>query len=165
MLFRSVGSDNNDTLVVVPKPTATNPSSTIYSNGMGGGFWSNISTWSTTEAPTVLNVVEIKSGDTVLFDKYANTDAVLFIYKQMRSADRVVQAAWSKYSFGSDMIHDAIAIEDTLYLLRLQIVNSTATLIVDSMPLTIDPTPPPAFLEQPRMDHRYVFKEIGRAHV
>ena len=153
-----VGSDNNDTLVVVPKPTATNPSSTIYSNGMGGGFWSNISTWSTTEAPTVLNVVEIKSGDTVLFDKYANTDAVLFIYKQMRSADRVVQAAWSKYSFGSDMIHDAIAIEDTLYLLRLQIVNSTATLIVDSMPLTIDPTPPPAFLEQPRMDHRYVFK-------
>lgn len=153
-----IGSDNNDTLVVVPKPTATDPTATISSNGMGGGFWSNSSTWSTTEAPTVLNTVEVKSGDTLIFDKYANTDGVLFIYKQMRSADRVVQAAWSRYSFGSDIIHDAVSIEDTMYILRMHTVNSVNYLVVDSMPLSIDPSPPPAFQEQPRLDHRYVFK-------
>lgn len=153
-----VGSDNNDTLVIVPQPTATDPTTTIASNGLGGGFWSTPSTWSGNRVPTPLNNVQILSGDSVIFDGYSNTDGALFVYRQMRVADKIIQSAWTRYSFGTDIINDAIAIEDTLYILRTTTISGTHTLIVESMPLTSDPSAPATFVEQPRMDHRHVIK-------
>lgn len=153
-----VGSDNNDTLVIVPQPTATDPTTTITTNGLGGGFWSTPSTWSGNKVPTPQNNVQILSGDSVTFDGYSNTDGALFVYRQMRVADKIIQSAWTRYSFGTDIINDAIAIEDTLYILRTTTISGTHTMIVESMPLTSDPSAPATFVEQPRMDHRHVIK-------
>lgn len=152
-----VGSDNNDTLVVVPEPTATDPTSTITSNGLGGGLWSNPSTWIGNKVPGPTNTTVISSGDTVVFDSYGKRNS-LFVYRQMRVADKIIQSAWTRYSFGSDIINDAIAIDDTLYILRYRTASGTTTLIVESMPLTSDPSPPASFTEQPRLDHRHVIK-------
>jgi hypothetical protein len=157
-----IGSDNNDTLVVIPTPTATDPTATITSNGLGGGFWSNPSTWAGGKTPTPSNPVTIASGDVVIFDGYADTDGTIFVYRQVRVADKIVQSAWTRYTFGADVISDAIAVEDTLYLLRGTTISGTHHLVVESMQLTQDPLPPATLTEQPRMDHRHVI--IGGSH-
>lgn len=153
-----VGSDNNDTLVVIPFPTATDPTATITSNGVGGGLWSNPATWAGGKVPTPTNPVVIASGDVVNFDAYATSDGTLFVYRQVRVSDKIVQSAWTRYSFGADIINDAIAVEDTLYVLRGVVISGTLNLVIESMPLTSDPLPPATFVEQPRMDHRHVIR-------
>jgi hypothetical protein len=153
-----VGSDNNDTLVVIPQPTTTDPTSTIYSNGVGGGFFSNPSTWSGNKGPGPSNTTVISTGDVVNFDSYGNTDGSLYVYRSTRVADKLVQSAWTRYSFGGDIINDAIVIDDTLYILRTATISSNLNLLIDSMPLTSDPLAPASFTEQPRLDHRHVIR-------
>ena len=153
-----IGSDNNDTLVVVPQPTTTDPTSTITSNGVGGGFFSNPSTWVGNKCPTPTNTTIIAMGDIVIFDGYGNTDGSLYVYRSTRVADKLVQSAWTRYSFGGDIINDAIVIDDTLYILRTTLISSNLNMIVESMPLTSDPLAPASFSEQPRLDHRHVIK-------
>jgi len=153
-----IGSDNNDTLVVVPQPTTTDPTSTITSNGVGGGFFSNPSTWVGNKCPTPTNTTIIATGDIVIFDGYGNTDGSLYVYRSTRVADKLVQSAWTRYSFGGDIINDAIVIDDTLYILRTTLISSNLNMIVESMPLTSDPLAPASFSEQPRLDHRHVIK-------
>ncbi len=153
-----VGSDNNDTLVVVPQPTTTDPTATITSNGLGGGLWSNPSTWAGGKCPGPSNTAVIASGDVVIFDGYADTDRTLYVYRQVRVAEKIVQSAWTRYTFGVDILMDCVAIEDTLYILRQTTISGSNNIVVESMQLTQDPLPPATLVEQPRMDHRHVVR-------
>jgi len=152
------GSDNSDTIVVVPKPTATDFSLTIESFGKGfAGYWSDTTVWLGGLCPVIGQaVVIISQGDTVIFDKYPNSDGSLFIYRSMRAQDKIIQSAWSRYSFGNDIINDAICVEDTMFVLRKTTSSGQAGMAVDSMSLSIDPAAPPSFPELPRLDHRHL---------
>lgn len=159
-------SDNNDTLIVVPGSPAPDEGVAVQSNALGGGKWSNPNTWSGTTVPSPGHVAQINSGDVVTMDSYANSAATLFLYRTLRVADKLVQSAWTKYTFGIDRILDVFIVEDTAYVLRsayTQPVNSGSTasnyrLVLDTMPLAADPAAPASFVEQPRLDHRRVVR-------
>lgn len=161
-----VASDNNDTLVVVPSSIAPDPASAVGSNTLGGGLWSNQNTWSGGSIPSPAHVVEILPGDVVTFDSYRNSSSGLFLYRMLRIADKLVQSAWTKYTFQDDRILDAIVVDDTAYILRIAYSADKGSgknaafyrLVVDSMPISSDPAPPATFQEQPRLDHRRVIR-------
>lgn len=159
-------SDNNDTLIVVPANIAPNQGSTVTSNGLGGGPWSSQSTWNGLSVPGPAHVITIASGDVVTLDSYRNSTASLFVYRTLRVTDKLVQSAWSKYTFQDDRILDVVIVEDTAYVLRNAYVKAKGggssdgnyRLVVDSMPIAADPAAPATFDEQPRIDHRRVVK-------
>ena len=159
-------SDNNDTLVVVPGNPSPNPGAAVQSNGLGGGRWSNPNTWAGGISPTEGHVAQIASGDVVVFDGYGQSSANLFVYRTLRVADKLVQSAWTKYTFNTDRILDVAIVEDTAYVLRMaynQPIGSGSTaanyrVVIDSMPISSDPSAPATFDEQPRLDHRRVVR-------
>ena len=159
-------SDNNDTLIVVPGNVAPDPGVDVQSNGLGGGLWSSTSTWSGGAVPNDDHIVKIASGDVVTLDSYRNSTASLFFYRTLRVADKLVQSAWTRYTFSVDRIMDAVIVEDTAFILRIAYTadkgtgtsNANYRLVIDSMPIAADPAPPATFEEQPRIDHRRVVK-------
>lgn len=159
-------SDNNDTLIVVPGNIAPNQGSDVSSNALGGGPWSSQSTWAGLSVPGPAHIAKIAAGDVVTFDSYRNSVASLFIYRTLRITDKLVQSAWSKYTFQDDRILDVVIVEDTAYILRNAYVSAKGSgsndsryrLTVDSMPISADPAAPATFQEQPRLDHRRVVR-------
>lgn len=159
-------SDNNDTLIVVPGNVAPNPGSALTSNGIGGGLWSNPNTWSGGVVPAPTHIVTIQSGDVVTLDSYKNSSAALYVYKTLRVADKLVQSAWTKYTFQIDRILDVLIVEDTAFVLRNAYTSSKGSgssnsfyrLVLDSMPIASDPSAPATFEEQPRLDRRRVVR-------
>lgn len=159
-------SDNNDTLIVVPGNVAPDPGTDVQSNGLGGGLWSSTSTWSGGSIPSDDHIVKINVGDVVTLDTYRNSTASLFFYRTLRVADKLVQSAWTRYTFSVDRILDAIIVEDTAFVLRIAYTSDKGSgtsssfyrLVLDSMPIAADPAPPATFEEQPRLDHRRVVK-------
>ena len=159
-------SDNNDTLVVVPGSVAPDQGSNVTSNGLGGGLWSNPNSWSGSVVPSNDHKVTIAAGDVVTFDSYRNSSAALYFYRTLRVADKLVQSAWTKYTFQIDRILDVIIVEDTAYILRNAYTSDKSAgsssafyrLVVDSMPISSDPAAPATFEEQPRLDRRRVVR-------
>jgi hypothetical protein len=159
-------SDNNDTLIVVPGSLAPDQGAAVASNGLGGGFWSNPNTWSGGSSPAPGHVTQIAAGDVVIFDSYRNSASSLYLYRTLRVADKLVQSAWTRYTFGIDRIMDVFIVEDTAYVLRCaytQPANSGSTssnyrLVLDTMPISTDPAAPATFDEQPRMDRRRIIR-------
>jgi hypothetical protein len=165
--IRSIAaSDNNDTLIVVPGNVAPDQGGPVLSNGLGGGLWSSTSTWAGGSVPNQNHVVEIAAGDIVTLDTYKTSSASLYFYRTLRVADKLVQSAWTKYTFGIDRMLDVIIVEDTAYVLRNAYLsdkgsgtsNALYRLVLDSMPIAADPAPPATFEEQPRLDRRRVVR-------
>jgi len=160
------GSDNSDTIVVVPNPTVIDTSTTVESFGKGfTGYWSDPTIWLGGICPVIgQSVVTIKNGDTVIFDNHPNSDGSLYVYRSMRAQDKIIQSAWSQYTFGNDIINDALCIDDTMFILR-KVSGATPTMAIDSMSLAIDPVAPPSFPELPRLDHRHLVNKGTYASV
>ena len=160
-------SDNNDTLIVVPGSLSPDQGTASASNGLGGGFWSNQNTWASGAVPAPGHVAQIASGDTVIMDSYKNSSSSLYLYRTLRVADKLVQSAWTRYTFGIDRIMDVFIVEDTAYVLRCaytQPANSGSSssnyrLVLDTMPISTDPAAPATFDEQPRMDRRRIVRK------
>lgn len=159
-------SDNNDTLIVVPSAIGPDQGSAVASNGLGGGLWSNPNTWAGTVVPSQNHVVTIASGDVVTFDSYVGATSALYLYRTLRIGDKLVQSAWTKYTYQIDRILDVIVIDDTAYVLRNAYRSDKSSgssasyyrLVVDSMPIAADPAAPATFEEQPRLDRRRVVR-------
>ena len=151
-------SDNNNTVLIVPNYMAQSQLQPYESSAIASksASWSNPASWNLGIVPSPESNVTILDGHTIVFDHYESDSSTIFVYRQYYSGSERIQSAWSVYEFADDDIHDICIVDDTAFMIRLNSFATTSSIIIEALPLTANPTPPPGFDYQPRLDHRHV---------